>query len=342
MFGHKYRYVFVLLLGVYSYLNIIFTEGDRLFGYELSSAIFISILVVMVLLIWEANRGLEIVVARLQSLFDKKVHYLIIHFGLSLLVVLCISLGVVAIFSQIPGETFAYDWLHLKLSMGFAFRVNLFLHCINAIIYFIEKARKNQLEAEMLKKENTEARFQALRNQINPHFLFNSFNVLSTLVYKDPELSARFIEQLSSVYRYLLSNQDKKLVTLREELDFINSYTFLLKIRFGENFQLKKEIEEDKLDQHLAPASLQMVIENAIKHNAFTRKNPLNIQVFSENGYLNITNNLQEKEIKETGTHLGLKNITSRYRFLSEKQVEVIKSETTFTVRIPLIKISSI
>lgn len=208
----------------------------------------------------------------------------------------------------------------------------------------MNKYKMVQVEAEQLKKQSIEARFDALRSQINPHFLFNSLNVLSSLVYRDPDTSARFIEQLSNVYRYLLYNQDQKLIPLREELEFINSYYYLLKMRFQENINIAHEIPETKKDYYIAPATLQLLIENAIKHNVVSKKNPLEIKIYIENGKPEINkivveNNLQPKPVQETSSKLGLKNIKSRYTFLAGREgVEVI-TQPNFVVKVPLIKL---
>jgi two-component system, LytTR family, sensor kinase len=231
---------------------------------------------------------------------------------------------------------------HLTLLMAFGFRVNLFLNCLNAIVYYMNQLKKTQLEAEQLKKISIEAQFEALRNQINPHFLFNCFNVLSTLVYKDADTSAKFIAQLSTVYRYLLFNQEKKVVPLRDELEFLEAYLFLLKIRFGENLVVENRISHDGEKFFMAPAVLQMLIENAIKHNVVSKKNPLHIRLFSENGWIVVSNTLQEKEVKELSTQVGLRNIMSRYLFLSHEEVQILKNGEEFTVKIPLLQVEEL
>jgi LytS/YehU family sensor histidine kinase len=204
----------------------------------------------------------------------------------------------------------------------------------------MNRLKKSELQAEQLKKESIEAQFEVLRNQINPHFLFNCFNVLSSLVYKDADTSAKFIAQLSNVYRYLLYNQEKKIVQLKEELSFIDSYLFLLKIRFGDNIEIENSIDTESQDLYVAPAVLQMLIENAIKHNVVSRKNPLHVRINSINGFIVVTNNLQEKEMKEESTQIGLRNIQNRYEFLSNEKVLIEKSEKEFKVSVPLLQLT--
>lgn len=334
MFNIKYRYLYILLLAAYSYLNILFTEGDKLFGYEVNPFVFFGTLLVIVVFVWESNHLLSNYI--LSPVRNFKVHPLIILFASSLVSVGLIATAVTALFGLYFSKE-AHSMLTLKLTLGFSFRVNLFLHCLNAIYFFLTKYKDAQVEAESLKKQNAEARFEALRNQVNPHFLFNSFNTLSSLVYKDPDASSKFVEQLSTVYRYLLNNQQNKVVRLREELSFIDSYIYLLQIRFQENIQIERTIPESFNDTYIAPATLQLLIENAIKHNVVSKNNPLSIKIFEENDHLVVQNNIQLKEVKEESTNIGLNNIRSRYDYLCGKDALIVKANGMFTVKIPVI-----
>lgn len=334
MFGNRYRYVFILLLAVYSYLNILFTEGYRLFGVELSPWIFFGSLLAMVLLIWESNHLLESKVSH-----SARLHPLIIQFGLSLLAVILISLLFTWIFPVLTGHETAPQ-LTFKLALGFGFRVNLFLHCVNAIVFFMSQSKRNEIEKESLLKQTAEARFEALRNQVNPHFLFNSFNVLSSLVHKDAETASRFIEQLSAVYRYVLNNQTNNVVRLRDELEFLESYIYLLKIRFGDSITIDNELQAGEDEQFIAPATLQMLIENAIKHNVVSKARPLNIHLFRDGEYFVVENILQLKAVKEVSTETGLNNIRERYAFLCQDDAVIVRSNGKFVVKIPVLKVA--
>lgn len=310
-------------------------EGDKLFGFELSQFVFFGILLFMVLLIWESNRLLSDLVLNREV---KKIHPLIILYVLSLLAVSLIAffttLGFVVFREESINEVLTF-----KLTIGFSFRVNLFLHCVNAIYYYVNRYKNVQLEAEILKKQNAEARFEALKNQISPHFLFNSFNVLSSLVYKDADTASKFIEQLSGVYRYLLNNQESRVVKLREELSFIDSYIFLLKIRFKNNLIIINSIDESLNDSYIAPVTLQLLIENAIKHNVVSRAEPLTIKLYNDTTHIIVENNIQLKEVKENSTNIGLKNLKERYNYLSGKDTLSVLSNGFFAVKIPLIAI---
>ncbi|HEY3402167.1 MAG TPA: histidine kinase [Ohtaekwangia sp.] len=336
MFSIRYRYVFIVLLAVYSYANIRFTVGDKLFDFDVNNVELFSTLFMVVLFTWELNRLVEINLPWASRIFRNRIHPLVLLFGSSLVNVALVCVLVLSLLYAVVGIEFPIRTAHLTLLMAFGFRINLFLNCINAIVFYMNRSRKAQLEAERFKKISAEAQFEALRNQINPHFLFNSFNVLSSLVYKDPDTSATFIGQLSHVYRYLLNSQDKKIVLLQEEMEFIRAYLFLLAIRFGENMQVNIQNFDDR-DLYLPPATLQMLIENAIKHNVVSRSRPLLISIGMEENSLVISNTLQPKEIKEPSTKVGLQNIISRYLFLTREPVIVKEENNCFMVRIPLL-----
>ena len=211
------------------------------------------------------------------------------------------------------------------------FSVSTFVHGSQ----FLQNWKSAMIETEKLKKEQISAMYELLKAQVNPHFLFNSLNVLSTLVHKDADLSALFINQLSKVYRYILDTREKEVVTLTEELEELDSYIFLMKIRFGENFSFNKNITDKNC--LVTPLTLQMLIENALKHNEVSRLHPLSIEVFDDKDFIIIQNNLQLKNNVLDSTGLGLQNIRSRYHILAKKDIEINKDASFFTVKIPKI-----
>lgn len=196
--------------------------------------------------------------------------------------------------------------------------------------------RKNELVK--LQKENLQAQFNMLKNQVNPHFLFNSLNVLLSLIKLEPDLAESFTEQLSKVYRYVLENKEKELVSLATELEFMNAYVFLLNIRFQGKLFVHISLDESKFNYLIVPLALQLLIENAIKHNSFSKKNPLNIEIFiDENDYLNVSNNYQKRETQVESTGLGLQNIASRYAYFTEKPTFFGIEGLHYVARIPLL-----
>jgi two-component system, LytTR family, sensor kinase len=227
----------------------------------------------------------------------------------------------------------------IKLAFTYGTRINLFLHIINGIFVFISEYKNKQLEAEELKRIITQAQLQSIKNQVNPHFLFNNLNVLSGMVMKDNPDANKFIEEFAKVYRYILNSQDKELISLQTELDYIKPYIFLLEKRFPESISIELNIPNKYYSYYIVPAALQMLIENAIKHNVVSKARPLQISL-SANGreLLTVKNNLQIKQLPETSSQIGLKNISQRYEFITGKNIEIIKDDLSFSVAIPLIQ----
>ena len=187
---------------------------------------------------------------------------------------------------------------------------------------------------------NMQSQLEGLKNQVNPHFLFNSLNTLTYLIPENADKSVHFVQQLSKVYRYILELKDKELISLEEELRFLDAYTFLLKERFGENLCVEIDIPDEFLNKNIIPLSLQILCENAIKHNIISSQKPLCLKVFIQNeDKLIVKNNLQKKNQEMNSTRLGLQNIKNRYRFFSEKEVEVIATQEEFVVVLPLIDV---
>ena len=212
------------------------------------------------------------------------------------------------------------------------------LTLIDLGVFLLNKWRYSLAELERFKKENAEFQFESLRAQVNPHFLFNSLNTLSSLIYESKDKAEFFIRELSDVYRYILENRGKELVSLKEEVELARSYINLVQIRFDKNLMIQLDISNEYDALMIAPMTLQLLIENAVKHNVISQKKPLHIDIFVEANYLNVKNNLQKKESKEYSSQLGLKNIQSRYVFLSADKMEVIELEKEFVVKIPLIQ----
>ena len=216
--------------------------------------------------------------------------------------------------------------------------IALFYVLVQMGLYLMHQWKEASTEAERFKKENVEFRFERLQNQVNPHFLFNSLNTLASLIYDDQEAAADFVRQLARVYRYVLETRDKDLTSLEEELKFLNSFLFLVRIRFDQGLEVNIDVPDAYHAYLLPPMSLQLLIENAIKHNIVSPSKPLKISltVDAEN-YLNVANVLQLKTAPEPGTRTGLENLRNRYAFLSRKTIDIIKTEAEFRIRLPLL-----
>lgn len=202
---------------------------------------------------------------------------------------------------------------------------------------FLYNWKQEAIQSERLQKESINAQYESLKNQVNPHFLFNSLNALTNLVYEDQDKAAKFIKQLSEVYRYVLDTRDKEVVAMDEEMKFLASYLFLQKIRFGDN--LLVEINVSTKGKCIAPLALQLLVENAIKHNITSSENPLSIKITECDGYIVVENSLQLKNIpEEKSPGIGLENIKSRYKFLSNLPVVVEENKEKFIVKLPVIE----
>lgn len=209
-------------------------------------------------------------------------------------------------------------------------------------VYAFELFKKGLVENKELQRKNTQAQLESLKNQVNPHFLFNSLNTLISVIPEDPEVAVRFTEKLSQVYRYILEIRDKELITIREEMKCIEAYEYLFSIRFGNNVRFN--YENIDLNQHkfIVPLSLQMLIENAIKHNIVSQTKPLKITIKIEEDSIKVSNNLQLKTVRESSTKLGLSNIKKRYQILAKKEIIILQTADSFSVEIPILTISEV
>lgn len=201
---------------------------------------------------------------------------------------------------------------------------------------FLFNWRQAAVDAEQLKRESVKAQYESLRSQVNPHFLFNSLNALTNLVHQNPDEAVRFIKQLSEVYRYVLDTRDSELVAVAEELRFLDAYLFLQQIRFGN--KLKMDVRAEGFTGRVAPLAIQMLVENAIKHNVVAEDRPLAVHLFARDGYLWVSNTLQKKAVSPDAVGgIGLENIRKRYGFLSNHPVVVNETAGQFEVGLPVI-----
>ena len=206
-----------------------------------------------------------------------------------------------------------------------------------AWIFFNAESEAERRNEELM-RELTQIRFEVLKNQMNPHFMFNSLNVLTGLIETDPEKSQRFIEEFSSIYRYVLDTIEQSVVSLEKELEFARSYMYLQKIRHGEYLRYDVNIRSELLSYYLPPLSLQVVLENAIKHNLVSDEKPLKIEIYDSDDALMIINNLQPKMTFGKSTGIGQKNLVKRYSMISSRVPEFQVETDTYRVRLPLIK----
>lgn len=207
------------------------------------------------------------------------------------------------------------------------------------VVKVIYQNQQNRLEIQALKIENLQSQFDALKNQVSPHFLFNSLNSLKTLIRETPEVAQEYLNHLSLVLRYTLQANENKLVSLNDELQFVDSYFFLIKLRFNKNITLVQNINDKLMNYKIPPLALQILIENAIKHNEISKRNSLEISVSTTDDTLVVKNNINKKYSPEPGAGVGLVNLSNQYRILAGKEILIKSDESNFVVEIPLLKL---
>lgn len=233
------------------------------------------------------------------------------------------------------------QWSSIPKSMVFNLVITFFIGAFYESRYLFERWQASVIETQKLRRQTTQSQLEVLKNQVNPHFLFNSLNTLLTLIPEDKKTAQKFTRKLEAVYRYILQHQTQELTTVAREVDFIKAYLFLQQIRFGENLKVRLEVNPTYLQHQMVPLSLQMLVENAIKHNIVSSTRPLYLDIFTQNNQLIVRNNLQLKKVtlamRANSTHIGLKNIKERYAFFSQQPVDIHTNDQVFEVTLPLL-----
>lgn len=214
--------------------------------------------------------------------------------------------------------------------------VILMLLVISRAIKLSNQSKLDAIEKERLKQQSLQNELAALKNQVNPHFLFNSLNSLSLLVREDQKAAGKFINKLSFLYRYILQSKDQDLVTLKEELKFLDSYIHLIKERYRDNFVVNINIDGKLLHKKIPTLALQLLMENAVKHNEISNDKPLYVDVFNENDRLVLKNKLQKRTGHIESTYTGLSNLNTRFKLHMNKEIEILKDDEYFIVKIPI------
>lgn len=207
------------------------------------------------------------------------------------------------------------------------------------IIRLIYQKQTYELENEQLRTESLQRQFESLKNQMSPHFLFNTLTALNSLIRESPDVAGQYVNHLAQVLRYTLQSNEKKTVTLREEMEFTGSYLFLIEMRYGTNLTINTEIREKYLSMELPPLTIQTLLENAVKHNEISIRKPLTILIrTNENAELIVSNLIQKKLTQEQGTGIGLTNLSRQFLLLGQRDIQIIQENNEFRVIIPLIK----
>ena len=218
-----------------------------------------------------------------------------------------------------------------------AILISLIVSLIVVVVAFFQNWKHSLLETERFKTEMLQYKYEALQNQINPHFLFNSFNVLSDLVYEDEKKAVAFINQLSQLFRYVLDSREKEMVPIQEELEFIEAYSYLLQTRFEDKLIIRQDFRA-KENEMIVPMTLQLLIENCVKHNEISEGQPLTVSITREGENLKVENNLQLKAGGTDSKKTGISNITQQFSFFTDRKIVITETDSLFAVEVPIIK----
>lgn len=241
-----------------------------------------------------------------------------------------------------------YTWGELMASRQLeavflvAAMLNILIMGTTDVILYYRKSHRKALDAEITKKNKVKYQYEQLKRQLNPHFLFNSLNVLDYLVHTDPERASVFIGKLAGVYRYLLSKESEPVVTLEEERTFVTMYIDLLKERFPVGLEVKMDLDDRYLKTFVIPCSIQLLVENATKHNVINKDHPLKIRIRISEKFIQVENNLNPRSQDTESSRLGLKNIEGQYQALFGKTIQIVKNDELFSVRLPIIDKSNV
>jgi len=289
------------------------------------------------LFIWLGNWFFESVQVDAPGFKRRIIIRLLVFYVCVLLLAIVLFVGVYAIQYIIHFDDFS-QFLPTLLNMEMrGFFIATFVGFgIGGLFFFFVLWSEAVDRVQKLREEKLIFQYETLKSQVNPHFLFNSLNTLLSLVRSEPELSEKFVQKLSSIYRYTLENREKELVPISAELDFVNDYFYLQKIRDNEKIEMKTELNISK-NALIVPVSLQLLFENALKHNTSTRKQPLEILIHNEGiDKLVVRNNLQVKTQLADSSKIGLKNLNERCRLILNREIEILQTEEEFIVKIPV------
>lgn len=325
-------YLAILLFAILGFI-IRLAKFDE-FTFDFQVTLFI-VSVVLIAVFWESlrlvNQWLNRVLPFEKNLSGRIVVQLFIGAAIGLVI------RTIIYYWGEPRLPFRLDSLFVAATWAFYIIIPTAVNLGFFTVYFIGRWKVSITYAERLEKEKSQVQFDNLKNQLNPHFLFNALTSLNTLIFENQKLASEFVQQLSKVYRYVLQNKERNAVLLSTELDFIAYYIKLLETRFEGALKINFDISDTAKEKAIVPVTLQILIENAIKHNILDKERILTIEIISVGDYLVVSNNLQLKKTVETSNKLGLENLRSLYIFLSDDPVIVECTSERFFVKIPLL-----
>ena len=325
------------ILGVLVCYFLIFNEQEEAAVYNIKEGFLAALCGVLIAFaIYKSTNVLNKLIPWQNQTGNRLFAGLLVHF----IIAFSISVGLFYLYDLLFVKTEAFSTVYKSIFIKIAiilFITVLIFEVIYFALYSYYSYATLQIETVKQERRQIELQLKALKSQLSPHFLFNSLNTISSLIFKDESRAENFIRRLAKMYDYTLKSYNQKLITLREELEFVASYKYLVQTRFENKFNCDISISDDLLETKIPPLTLQMLVENAVKHNQLSEENPLQVSITSTEKEITIHNNLTEKPKKVTSFNIGLKNINARYVLLSNQAISITNGQS-FTVKIPVIR----
>ena len=333
-----FRVILIPFFGIAIPLVTGMVNGQNFSNWQVKLSFLYTILIAFI--IWEGNRYLLFSMRSYFDWYKKPIRKIIVLlFGITfytLPVSILMLVGWYHIFFNS-----AINWPVIFSATMVMMVCVIFITHVYETVFLVKESENEMLRAEQFERARAEAELEALKNQIDPHFIFNSLNTLSYLIEEKPAKAKQFNDNLADVYRYILQNKARDLVLLQEEVHFLEDYFSLLKIRFEKAVQLQLQIDRALFDQYLVPPiSLQVLMENAIKHNEFSDANPLVMDISFANDTLIFCNETRKKTLRKPSSKIGLKNLDERYKLTTGNTISIEETENTFCVVLPVLKIA--
>lgn len=336
------RYLLPIVVGVVLFTNSFIAHA---FNEMYFDWLFFGIFLLVVLALFEINRLVINYLDKKNPTTKSLGKRFLLPFCLSFLVICFIGFALyipIKTYEIQNGATDTISIYHIILTLSQLFFINAIASSFHQLRNFRNQWQTTAIKAEALEKENTKAQLTLLKNQISPHFLFNNFNTLNGLIQEDPTAASHFLAQLSNIYRNVLKFRAEEVIALEQELATLSAYIYMLKTRFGDSLQIDQNyLETTNPPYYIPPFTLQLLLENAVKHNGFDQANPLSISIQQIGDTIEISNNLAPLATPVMSTGMGLANIQKRFTLLSDTQIEITQTAATFQVRVPLLTINS-
>jgi len=333
-----FRVILIPFFGIAIPLITGMINGQNFSNWQVKLSFLYTILIAFI--IWEGNRYLLFSMRSYFDWYKKPVRKIIVLLIGITFYTLPVSILMLAGWYHIFYKS-AVNWQVVFSATLIMMICVIFITHVYETVFLVKESESEMLRAEQFERARAEAELEALKNQIDPHFIFNSLNTLSYLIEEKPAKAKQFNDNLADVYRYILQNKARDLVLLQEEMNFLGDYFSLLKIRFENAVQLKLHIDAAMFDQYLVPPiSLQVLMENAIKHNEFSDTHPLVMEISFKNGALVFYNEARKKTLRKPSSKIGLKNLDERYKLTTGNTISIEETEKSFSVVLPVLKIA--